>query len=63
MDNKIESYSGFDNQIIKINDSTNIIDVIVKEGKQLTVPISDGIQVMIFTNQILNEIKNIACQN
>jgi hypothetical protein len=34
LNNKIESYSGFDNQIIKINDSTNIIDVIVKEGKQ-----------------------------
>lgn len=32
-------------------------------GKPLAAPIADGIQVMQITDQILNEIKNKACQN
>lgn len=33
------------------------------EGKQLNVPITDGVQVMLLTSQILNEINNFSCQN
>jgi hypothetical protein len=33
------------------------------KAKKLTVPITDGIQVMLLTNQILKEINNIVCQN
>ena len=39
LNNKIESHSGFDNKIIKINQSSNILDVEVNDGPEISLTV------------------------
>jgi hypothetical protein len=39
LNNKIESHGGFDNKIIKINQSSNILDVEVKDGPEISLTV------------------------
>jgi hypothetical protein len=36
IDRKVECHSGLENQIIEVNTSTNILDVVVQQGKQIS---------------------------